>query len=100
MVVLVLFFFPLKMQFSFMENVSILFRVSLFSIIVFPVSYILFPQKKMQFHLVFTQKKMAFETRGVLDLSKETGTDFCTGKAEAMGLREGTFLIKKMSRRK
>lgn len=55
----------------------------------------------MQFHLVFTQKKMAFETRGVLDfLSKETGTDFCTGKAEAMGLWEGTFLIKKMSRRK
>lgn len=55
----------------------------------------------MQFHLVFTQKKMAFETRGVLDfLSKETGTDFCTGKAEAMGLWEGTFLIKKMSLRK
>ena len=70
-----------------MENVRILFRVSMFNVTIFPVSYILFIQKKMQFNLVFTQKKnvnvprLAHETGGVLDLlGKDTETNFCTGK--------------------
>ena len=90
------------MQCSFVENVRIFFRVSMFNVTVFPVSYILFTQKKMQFNLGFTQKKnvkdprLACETRGILDfLGKETETNFCTGKVGAMWLWEGTFLIKK-----
>lgn len=85
---------------SFVENVRILFRVSMFDVTVFPVSYMLFVQKKVEFNLVFTHKNnvkdptLACETRGFLDLlGKETETNFCTGKVEAKRLLEGTFFI-------